>query len=187
MLRIIDIFFAVLAIITFSPFMIIVAIVGYFETGSPFFKQTRVGKNRKPFTLIKFRTMTVGTASVGTHLVDSNAVTPVGRFLRKTKLDELPQFWNVLKGDMSFVGPRPCLENQTELIHERDNRKVFDVRPGITGLAQIMGIDMSTPRRLSEIDAELVESLNLKLYLCCVFQTIIGRGMGDRVRQNENE
>jgi O-antigen biosynthesis protein WbqP len=97
--------------------------------------------------------MRPGTSSVATHLADVNAVTRVGRFLRRTKLDELPQLWNVLKGEMSLVGPRPCLFNQTELISERASRGVFDVRPGITGLAQIQGIDMSTPKLLAETDS----------------------------------
>lgn len=186
MLRIIDIFLSVSAIILFSPLMVVVTFIVFLESRSPFFKQTRVGKNRKPFTLIKFRTMAVGTASVGTHLVDSSAVTPMGGFLRKTKLDELPQFWNVLTGDMSFVGPRPCLGNQVELVEERDRLGVFNVRPGITGLAQIMGIDMSTPKRLSAVDAELVNSLDVKMYFSCILQTLIGRGMGDKIRESEN-
>src|SRR5215469_1490888 len=107
--------------------------------GSPLFRQARVGRHQKPFVLVKFRTMKPGTASVASHLVDVTSITRWGRFLRQTKLDELPQLWNVLKGEMSLVGPRPCLFNQEELIRERAQRGVFEARPGITGLAQIRG------------------------------------------------
>ena len=91
----------------------------------------------------------MGTASVASHLASATSITPFGNFLRKSKLDELPQLWNVLKGEMSLVGPRPCLFNQEELIAERDKRGVFEVRPGITGLAQVNTIDMSTPELLA--------------------------------------
>jgi lipopolysaccharide/colanic/teichoic acid biosynthesis glycosyltransferase len=121
-------------------------------------------------------------ASVATHLADPNAVTKLGAVLRKTKLDELPQLWNVLWGDMSLVGPRPCLFNQTELIAERAARKVFDTRPGITGLAQIQGIDMSTPVLLAETDAKLLANLTVSTYLKYIVATIVGAGAGDRIR-----
>jgi lipopolysaccharide/colanic/teichoic acid biosynthesis glycosyltransferase len=121
------------------------------------------------------------TASVATHLADDSAVTGVGCLLRRTKLDELPQLWNVLKGDMSLVGPRPCLFNQEELINERAQRGVFNARPGITGLAQIQGIDMSTPELLAKTDAEMLESLNLISYFRFIFLTVLGKGSGDRV------
>ena len=110
-------------------------------------------------TLIKFRTMKRETLSVATRLADPQAVTPIGHFLRRSKLDELPQLWNVLKGEMSLVGPRPCLFSQEELIGERERLGVFAVRPGIIGLAQIRGIDMSTPQLLAE--TEQICSLHL--------------------------
>src|SRR5690606_27450560 len=140
--------------------MLLIWLVGLFDTGSPIFRQERVGRYRKPFVLVKFRTMKKNTASVASHLADASAVTPFGGFLRKTKLDELPQLWNVLKGEMSLVGPRPCLPNQYELIRERQLRGVFGVRPGITGLAQIQGVDMSAPVLLAEIDAQMVKTLS---------------------------
>jgi lipopolysaccharide/colanic/teichoic acid biosynthesis glycosyltransferase len=123
------------------------------------------------------------TESVATHLADASAITSFGRFLRRTKLDELPQLWNVLKGDMSLVGPRPCLFNQEELIAERAQRGVFDARPGITGLAQIQGIDMSTPGLLAKTDAEMLKRLNLISYFRLIFLTVLGKGSGDRVRE----
>jgi len=107
----------------------------------------------------------------------------LGRFLRRTKLDELPQLWNVLKGELSLVGPRPCLFNQTELIEERASRGVFAARPGITGLAQIIGIDMSTPRLLAETDARMLQRLGLAAYFTYITKTVTGAGRGDRIRQ----
>lgn len=122
------------------------------------------------------------TASVATHLADASAVTKLGRFLRRTKLDELPQLWNVLKGDMSFVGPRPCLFNQSELIFERELHGVFNARPGITGLAQISGIDMSTPKLLAETDALMLREMCMLTYLMCIFKTVMGSGGGDHIK-----
>ncbi|MFN6182688.1 MAG: sugar transferase, partial [Burkholderiales bacterium] len=163
-------------------FFVLLYVVGWFDTGSPLFRQQRVGRHQKPFVLVKFRTMRPETASVATHLADASAVTPLGRFLRRTKLDELPQLWNVLKGEMSLVGPRPCLYNQTELIAERAVRGVFEVRPGITGLAQIQGIDMSTPKLLAETDAQMLQQMNVRAYFNYIFLTVCGAGRGDRVR-----
>lgn len=174
--------FAGLGLVVGSPLYICLMIGGLFDTRSPLFRQMRVGRHQKPFVLVKFRTMRPDTISVATHLSDVSAVTRFGRFLRHTKLDELPQLWNVLKGDMSLVGPRPCLFNQEELIHERAVRGVYEALPGITGLAQIKGIDMSTPQLLAETDAKMLENLNLENYFRYIFQTVMGKGAGDRVR-----
>lgn len=103
--------------------------------------------------------------------------------MRRTKLDELPQLWNVLRGEMSLVGPRPCLFNQAELIQERAALQVFDARPGITGLAQINEIDMSTPKLLAETDARMLATLTVRDYFGYIFQTVAGSGSGDRVRR----
>ena len=127
--------------------------------------QTRIGKNLRPFIMFKFRTMQLNTHSVPSHLADIAAVTPYGRFLRRTKLDELPQLWNVLLGDMSLVGPRPGLPNQVELTDARKQLSVLDVRPGVTGLAQISGVDMSEPQLLAEIDARMIEEMSMYNYL----------------------
>ena len=139
----IDRLLALIGIVVAFPFIVLITLVGYFDTGSPIFFQQRIGKNQRPFTLVKFRTMRQGTASVATHEVSSRSITRLGAILRKTKLDELPQLFNVLKGEMSLVGPRPCLFNQEELINERQQRGVFRVLPGITGLAQINHIAVS--------------------------------------------
>ena len=165
------------------PILVLLWILGWLDTGSPLFRQERVGRNQKPFTLVKFRTMRPDTQSVATHLANPAAVTPLGAFLRRTKLDELPQLWNVLKGEMSLVGPRPCLFNQTELIEERAARGVFAARPGITGLAQINGIDMSTPTLLAETDARMLQNLGLFAYFTYIIKTVTGAGRGDRIRQ----
>jgi len=181
MIRALDILFSLLGIICGIPVFLVVIALSLLDHGSPFFKQIRVGKNQQPFTLVKFRTMALGTQSVGTHLVDPSSITKLGRFLRKTKLDELPQLFNVLTGQMSLVGPRPCLPNQTELIEERAQRGVFEVLPGITGVAQINEVDMSTPRKLARYDQVMIRRMNLSLYFRMIVATAVGKGRGDRV------
>jgi len=181
MIRIFDFLFSFFGILFLLPVGLVLYIIGLFDTGSPIFVQERVGKHKKPFKLIKFRTMHVDTKSVATHLSKTSSVTPFGGFLRKSKLDELPQLINVLKGDMSLVGPRPNLFNQTELITEREKRGVYNVVPGITGLAQINEIDMSTPVRLAEKDAEMLKNLTISSYIKYILSTVSGKGQGDRI------
>jgi O-antigen biosynthesis protein WbqP len=183
MTRICDILFSFFGLLILSPIILLLLIIGFFDTGSPLFRQERVGMNQKPFQLLKFRSMHVNTQAVATHLVQVSAITQWGSFLRKSKLDELPQLWNVLVGDMSLVGPRPNLFNQEELIEERDSRGVYSVRPGITGLAQINKIDMSTPKLLAETDAKMGNELNILGYFKYIFLTVFGKGFGDRVRK----
>ncbi|KQT55353.1 MULTISPECIES: sugar transferase [unclassified Aureimonas] len=138
--------------------------------------QERVGRGGRVFTCYKLRTMHVGTASLGTHEHKGVAhITGIGRFLRRSKLDELPQLWNVLKGEMSLVGPRPCLPVQTVLIEARRRRGVLDVRPGITGKAQVMGVDMSEPERLAEIDASYIADATFFGDLALILRTVTGR------------
>lgn len=182
MIRLIDFLASFFGLILLSPVILVLYIVGLFDTGSPLFRQKRVGKNQNPFTLYKFRTMRLNTKQVATHLAKQSDVTKFGTFLRKTKLDELPQLLNVLLGDMSLVGPRPCLYNQEELISEREKRGVYNHKPGITGLAQINDIDMSTPVKLSELDAKMLQTLNLWTYLHYILATITGKGQGDRIQ-----
>ncbi len=186
MLHLIDFILATAGLIIGLPLFFLLLILGLFDTGSPLFFQVRVGRNEKPFRLVKFRTMRADTLSVATHLADASAVTSFGRFLRRTKLDELPQLWNVLKGEMSLVGPRPCLPNQIELIEARRKLGVFAARPGITGLAQVNGIDMSTPELLSETDAQMLKTLSLSSYLKYILLTVSGKGSGDRIKGQTN-
>lgn len=181
MTRLFDIIFSFLGLLLLSPILFILIIIGYFDTGSPIFRQERVGKGMKPFRLMKFRSMNMNAPSVATHLASASSITPFGNFLRKSKLDELPQLWNVLMGDMSLVGPRPNLFNQEELIKERDARGVYSIRPGITGLAQINKIDMSTPQLLAETDAKMVQSYSIIKYFYYIIVTVLGKGSGDRV------
>ena len=181
MIRILDFLFSFFGLLVLLPVMLVLYIIGLFDTGSPIFVQTRVGKDKKPFKLYKFRTMEVNTKSVATHLSNQASVTKFGRFLRRSKLDELPQLINVFSGDMSLVGPRPNLYNQKELIEEREKRGVYKAVPGITGLAQINEIDMSTPKELAIKDAEMLENLKLNHYYKYILATDGGKGQGDRI------
>ena len=182
MLRIFDFLFSLLGLILGGPVLLVIYVIGLFDTGKPIFRQERIGLGQKTFTLVKFRTMRTDTASVASHLADASSITTWGAFLRRTKLDELPQLWNVLNGEMSLVGPRPCLPNQTELIRERASFAVFNARPGITGLAQVNNIDMSTPKLLAETDARMLQELTVTTYFKYIFMTIGGRGSGDVVK-----
>lgn len=182
MIRIFDFVFSLLGLVCGFPVLLTIYLIGLFDTGSPLFRQERVGRHQKPFILVKFRTMKVNTASVASHLASASSITKLGGFLRKTKLDELPQLWNVLKGEMSLVGPRPGLFNQHELTMEREKRGIYAARPGITGLAQVNEIDMSTPALLAETDQQMLNSLTLRSYFKYIFMTVAGKGTGDRVR-----
>lgn len=172
MIRFFDLIFSLLGLFFLSPILIMLFIAGYFLNRSPLFKQTRVGYLKKPFILVKFRSMPKNTKSVATHLVNNKTITPFGKFLRVTKLDEVPQLWNVLLGDMSLVGPRPCLYNQKRLIYERKKRGVFKVKPGITGLAQISNVNMKTPLLLAKTDLKMIKKLNIYYYFYFIFKTL---------------
>ena len=182
MIRFLDLLFSLVGLIFGLPIFFVIYVIGLFDTGSPIFRQERVGQHKKPFTLVKFRTMSVDTASVASHLASTSSITKLGSFLRRTKLDELPQLWNVLKGEMSLVGPRPGLFNQIELTQARETKGVYSVRPGITGLAQVNEIDMSTPELLAETDAKMISSLSIANYFKYIIQTVTGKGSGDRVK-----
>ncbi len=182
MIRVIDFLAAFFGLLLLWPILLIVTIIGMFDTGSPIFVQTRVGRDKKPFKLIKFRTMSVETKSVASHLASNASITKLGNFLRKTKVDELPQLINVLKGEMSLVGPRPNLFNQDELIKERNALGVYDVLPGVTGLAQVQNIDMSTPKLLAETDKQMIDTINIKNYFKYILMTVTGSGSGDAVK-----
>ena len=173
MTRVLDFFFSLFGIFILSPLLILLLIIDLIDNKSLIFKQIRVGIHQKPFTLIKFRTMPLGTKSAATHLVKNLKLSFFSIFLRKTKLDEIPQLWNVLIGEMSLVGPRPCLLNQKKLINERKKRGVFKVRPGITGLAQIKGITMQNPILLAKTDLEMIKQLDLFNYFYYIGVTML--------------
>lgn len=186
--RLFDITFAVSVILLFWWAMAIIwVLVRVRSEGPGIFRQIRIGKGEREFVCYKFRTMLVSTPNVGTHHASAAAVTPVGRFLRKTKLDELPQVFNILANQMSLVGPRPCLPNQVELIAARRARGVNDAIPGITGLAQCNGIDMSDPDLLAMWDERYIRLQSLLLDIKIVIRTFLGGGAGDRIRPVEPE
>lgn len=177
MKRAFDIVAAVVGLVLAAPIIVAAAMAVRLDSPGPaLFRQTRVGRHRKPFTCYKLRTMHVGTAERATHLVSQAAITRFGRFARRTKIDEIPQLFNVLMGDMSLVGPRPCLPSQTELVEARSRLGVFEVRPGVTGLAQIQGVDMSTPQRLADLDSAYLRSRTFSGDLRIILATILGGG-----------
>tara|TARA_R110000765_G_scaffold424901_2_gene536708 strand:+ start:594 stop:1148 length:555 start_codon:yes stop_codon:yes gene_type:complete len=178
--RLFDVALAILLLAPALMLVLLAAILIKLESPGPaIFKQRRVGRHQKLFTMLKLRTMAVDTGDRASHEVSSLQITKTGKILRKTKIDELPQIWSVLVGDMSFVGPRPCLPVQTELIEARDRLKVFSVLPGITGPAQIKKIDMSTPDRLARVDGQYVLKQSLSCDLYYIFATAFGKGSGD--------
>jgi len=172
----------IIFLLTIWIFPIIYFLIKMDSPGSGFFVQKRVGKNKQLFNCYKFRTMTKDTAQAGTHQISSDSVTRIGRFLRATKVDELPQLINIFKNEISLVGPRPCLEQQTELIYQRNLLGIYDVMPGITGLAQIRGIDMSKPRLLAQTDRDYIHRRSLLFDILILIQTVIGKGSGDRIK-----
>jgi O-antigen biosynthesis protein WbqP len=150
--------------------------------GPGIFRQARIGRHGTEFICYKLRTMKAGTANLPSHESSADAVTRAGAFLRRTKLDELPQLWNILRGEMSFVGPRPCLPSQRELIGARQALGVLTIRPGITGLAQVQGIDMSEPQRLAAVDAQYMRDMRPTRDIALMARTLLGAGRGDRTR-----
>lgn len=178
--RCIDILAGVCGLVLLSCFLVATwAVVKLTSKGPGLFIQTRVGRKREPFKCVKFRTMSVGTRNAASHEVGASTITKQGAVLRRYKIDELPQLWNVIMGTQSLVGPRPCLPSQDELIAARDHYGVFDVRPGITGWAQVQGVDMSQPERLATLDADYIARRTLILDAKILLATVLGRGSGD--------
>ncbi|MBZ9768453.1 sugar transferase [Mesorhizobium sp. CA6] len=174
--RALDLAVAVPMLALASPVLLVAMLaIRATSTGPAIFSQIRVGRGGALFACHKLRTMYRETPSLPTHEAPSGSVTAVGKVLRATKIDELPQLWNVLKGEMSLVGPRPCLPTQAELIERRKELGVLTALPGITGLAQVKGIDMSDPRLCAETDAAYVKAastgLDLKILLGTFFRT----------------
>ncbi|MDC1361310.1 sugar transferase [Gammaproteobacteria bacterium] len=153
-----------IGLIVILPFMVIASLLICLEDGFPvFFKQKRIGLNKQIFTIYKIRTLKRNAPQVGTHEIEDRYKLTIGRIVRALKLDEFPQLWNVIRGDLNLIGPRPGLESQLALEEARMVQGVFDAKPGITGLAQVLGYDMSTPERLAEVDKLYVNHKSIKL------------------------
>jgi O-antigen biosynthesis protein WbqP len=179
MKRTFDVLASALFLLFCWPILLIVIIAIRLQSPGPaIFVQVRVGKDERPFACYKLRTMYSGTANLPTHEVKASSVTALGERLRRFKIDEVPQFWNVLIGDMSLVGPRPCMPSQLDLVEARRQSGVFQVRPGITGLAQVNSIDMSDASRLAKIDAQYVRTQSLIGDLRLIIATLRGQGVG---------
>lgn len=174
--RLFDIFLALIAsIILFVPFIIVALAVKITSKGPVLYWSSRVGKNNTLFQMPKFRSMRVGTPAVATHLLENpeSLLTPIGSFIRKSSLDELPQLWCILNGDMSFVGPRPALYNQDDLIAQRTDAGVHLLIPGLTGWAQINGRDeLPIPQKVA-LDREYLEKHSFFLDLQIIFLTFL--------------
>ena len=181
MKRVFDLFFAVVGILPAA--LVIGVLVLLIQRGSPgpgLLRQARVGRDGRIFTCLKLRTMYAGTANRPSHEVGRAAVTPIGAVLRRTKLDELPQLINILRGEMSFVGPRPCLPTQVALVEARRRYGVAHLRPGITGVSQVAGVDMSNPEKLAALDATYLGGMTVLHDLQLILRTVFGSGRGDR-------
>ena len=171
--RFFDIIVSLVCLVIFSPILIILSIMIYFKLGSPvIFKQERPGKNGKIFKMLKFRTMLNTVDEHGELLPNEQRLTPFGNMLRKTSLDELPEFINVLKGDMSLVGPRPLLCEYLELYTPEQNRR-HEVKPGITGYAQVNGRNSLSWSDRFNLDIEYVDKYNLFMDIKILFMTVI--------------
>jgi O-antigen biosynthesis protein WbqP len=144
------------------------------SAGPGVFRQARIGRNGGTFICLKLRTMHAGTADAPSHHTGAASITPLGRWLRRLKLDELPQLWNVVSGDMSLVGPRPCLPTQHELIAARERLGVDRLRPGISGVSQVAGLDMSEPERLAAMDATYLNDISVARDVLILLQTVSG-------------
>lgn len=169
--RFLDLFISICLIFLTMPLIICIFLFLLFTMKNPLFIQSRVGRDEKIFQMYKFRSIFVTVGDVPTHYLNDSDITKLGKFLRASKLDELPQLWNVLLGDMSIVGPRPCLPSQSELLRLRRMYGVSRSIPGITGSAQILGVDMSDPELLVTIEKEMMSSMTIKLYFKIIFGT----------------
>lgn len=182
--RCFDVALSGLGLIVLAPIMLVCALrVRQTSPGPAIFRQVRIGRNEQPFTCLKLRTMYIETPNAPSHHVSANAATPLGAKLRRYKIDELPQLINVLRGDMSLVGPRPCLPTQTELIVARRNLGLNRLQPGITGVSQVAGVDMSEPVKLATLDATYLDQMSILRDVRILWATVRGAGRGDRTRQ----
>ena len=180
--RTFDFILSTLLVIPSAPLCLVCMFAIYLETrANPVFRQMRVGRGGQVFWIYKLRTMHVDTRHAASHEVSAVQVTKLGKVLRKYKVDELPQLINVFNGTMSFIGPRPCLPSQLELIAERDVRGVAMLKPGITGPGQISGLDMSTPVALALADSLYLKPWSVGSDMVYLWKTFTGGGRGDAV------
>lgn len=190
MKRLFDFVMSLMGIIVLSPIILIVALaVKLTSPGPMLFKQRRIGKNNDEFQIYKFRTMRIDTPNVPTHLLENPEqwITPVGKFLRKTSLDELPQLFNILKGEMSIVGPRPALYNQIDLKEMRTEAGVHKLVPGLTGWAQINGRDEIPLSLKVKLDKEYLEKKNFLFDIKIIFMTVLSVLKSEGVQEGKNE
>lgn len=196
MKRFFDFLFSLLALIVLSPVMIVVAFLVFISSGSPvIFKQERVGYGNRLFTIYKFRTMKDGMRQTKTEDLTEeeveNDITSIGKILRKLSLDELPQLYNILKGDMSFVGPRPLIPQEEEIRVLREKYNVYSVRPGITGWAQVNGRDFISDEQKAKLDKEYVENRTLLMDIKIMFRTVwvvlVGKDIADGKTDKEGD
>jgi O-antigen biosynthesis protein WbqP len=165
-------FISMIGLIFIFPILVMVGLFIVVEDGFPiFFKQDRIGKGGKKFKIIKIRTLKKNTPNLGTHDLEKDHMLKNGKWIRKLKLDEFPQLINVMRGDIDIVGPRPGLEMQTKLLDARLSRDIYSIKPGITGLAQILGYDMSDPKKLAEIDEIYIINRSFNLDLLIILGT----------------
>lgn len=194
MKRVFDFLMSLIAIILLSPVILIVALAVKFTSPGPMlFKQRRIGKDNVEFEIYKFRTMRIDTPNVPTHLLENPEqwITPIGKFLRKTSLDELPQLFNILKGEMSIVGPRPALYNQIDLRDMRTEVNVHKLVPGLTGWAQINGRDEIPLSLKVSLDKEYLDRNSFFFDIKIIFMTVLSVLKSDGVQEgkadNNNE
>lgn len=189
--RLIDIVLSLGAIVVLSPVLIVLAVLIKLDSKGPvLFRQKRVGKDKVHFEILKFRTMYADVPKdVPTHLLADPAskITKIGRFLRKSSLDELPQIFNIFKGEMSIIGPRPALWNQFDLIEERDKYGANDVRPGLTGLAQVMGRDELPIDVKAKYDGDYVKNITFANDVKIFFRTIFSVASADGIKEGKQE
>ncbi len=172
--RLIDILIATLGIILLSPVYLLIAVLIYSHDRSPvLFKQQRIGKGGRPFLFLKFRSMPVNTPNIVSTQAQQLRVTPVGKIIRRTNLDELPQFWNVIKGDMSIIGPRPCIPSQTALIEMRTKNGSIHLRPGLTGWAQVNAYDHMPEEEKARLDGAYYDNLSFLMDIKIVLKTFV--------------
>ena len=173
-IRMIRDFICIIGLLIISPFLFFAAIAIIIEDGMPFlFTQERIGKNQSIFNIIKIRTLKIGAPNIGTHQLENEYKLKCGKLIRKIKLDEFPQLINVLKGDINLIGPRPGLVSQIDLTQNRNAKGIYEIKPGITGLSQVLGYDMSDSAKLAEIDKIYIQKQSLYVDFLILISTFI--------------